>query len=138
MTSIHRLMVAACALLLVAAARPSLSPKDVRLIGDAALSSVTFQGRPALKVTDTPRPGAAPDKLVVLGGPDFHDGDIELLVSGEPGPSANAGARGFVGVMVRMAPDGSAGEVFYVRPTNGRAEDQERRNHAVQYVSPSD
>jgi hypothetical protein len=29
----------------------------------------------------------------------------------------------------------SSGVTFYLRPTNGRAEDQERRNHAVQYIS---
>ena len=27
---------------------------------------------------------------------------------------------------------------FYIRPTNGRAEDQERRNHSVQYISHPD
>ena len=26
-------------------------------------------------------------------------------------------------------------DAFYLRPTNGRAEDQERRNHSVQYIS---
>jgi len=26
-------------------------------------------------------------------------------------------------------------DAFYLRPTNGRADDQERRNHSVQYVS---
>jgi hypothetical protein len=26
-------------------------------------------------------------------------------------------------------------DAFYLRPTNGRAEDQERRNHAAQYIS---
>ncbi|HYU28596.1 MAG TPA: hypothetical protein VEK83_06180, partial [Gemmatimonadales bacterium] len=29
-------------------------------------------------------------------------------------------------------------DVFYLRPTNGRAEDQERRNHATQYISYPD
>jgi hypothetical protein len=29
-------------------------------------------------------------------------------------------------------------DAFYLRPTNGRADDQERRNHAVQYVSHPD
>ena len=26
-------------------------------------------------------------------------------------------------------------DAFYLRPTNGRAEDQERRNHAAQYIA---
>jgi hypothetical protein len=29
-------------------------------------------------------------------------------------------------------------DAFYLRPTNGRAEDQERRNHSVQYISHPD
>src|SRR5439155_24365771 len=29
-------------------------------------------------------------------------------------------------------------DAFYLRPTNGRAEDQERRNHAAQYISHPD
>jgi hypothetical protein len=45
------------------------------------------------------------------------------------------GARGFVGIAFRAAADGSKFECIYLRPTNGRAEDQVRRNHSVQYVS---
>lgn len=129
---------AASGVLLVGAARPSLSPANLRVIGAATLSAATHEGRRALRVEPRAQAGAPEDRLVVLPGGDFHDGTIELLVSGQPGPGANPGARGFVGVMFRMAADGSAGEVFYVRPTNGRAEDQERRNHATQYVSPPD
>lgn len=29
-------------------------------------------------------------------------------------------------------------DCFYLRPTNGRAEDQERRNHSAQYISHPD
>ena len=29
-------------------------------------------------------------------------------------------------------------DAFYLRPTNGRADDQERRNHAVQYIAHPD
>jgi hypothetical protein len=29
-------------------------------------------------------------------------------------------------------------DAFYLRPTNGRAEDQERRNHSAQYISHPD
>jgi hypothetical protein len=35
----------------------------------------------------------------------------------------------------RVANGGAAYEAFYLRPTNGRAEDQERRNHSTQYIS---
>jgi hypothetical protein len=60
---------------------------------------------------------------------------IEVEVAGEPGPGAAQGARGFVGVAFRVQPDMQSYDAFYLRPTNGRAEDQERRNHAVQYIS---
>ena len=51
--------------------------------------------------------------------------------------AARAGARGFVGVVFRIqATDGSFGcEGIYLRPTNGRAEDQVRRNHSTQYFA---
>jgi hypothetical protein len=29
-------------------------------------------------------------------------------------------------------------DAFYIRPTNGRADDQERRNHSAQYISHPD
>ncbi len=54
-------------------------------------------------------------------------------------PKASAGAtadaRGFVGAAFRTNADGSKYECFYIRPTNGRAEDQLRRNHSTQYIS---
>jgi hypothetical protein len=46
------------------------------------------------------------------------------------------GARGFVGLAFRLQEDMVTYDTFYLRPTNGRADDQERRNHAVQYAAP--
>jgi hypothetical protein len=60
---------------------------------------------------------------------------IELQMSGRPGAGAAEAARGFVGLAFRVAADVSKFECFYLRPTNGRADDQVRRNHSVQYVS---
>ena len=48
---------------------------------------------------------------------------------------ASQAARGFVGVAFRVAPQIETFECFYIRPTNGRAEDQVRRNHSSQYIS---
>jgi hypothetical protein len=48
------------------------------------------------------------------------------------------GARGFVGVAFRLRKDPLRYECFYLRPTNGRAEDQLRRNHSTQYISHPD
>jgi hypothetical protein len=76
--------------------------------------------------------------LAILGGTEFHDGTIELDVAGKPGAGAGGDARGFVGVAFRVQPAGDKYEAFYIRPTNGRADDQERRNHATQYISLPD
>jgi hypothetical protein len=97
---------------------------------------VTYKGHRALRVAD----GAAADvgdgeRLVILTKTDFQDGVIEIDLTGEPGPGAAAGARGFVGMAFRVAPDASKFECFYLRPTNGRADDQVRRNHSTQYIS---
>jgi hypothetical protein len=37
-----------------------------------------------------------------------------------------------------VQPHGSHFECFYLRPTNGRANDQLRRNHSTQYISHPD
>ena len=98
---------------------------------------VTFRGRGALRVTDAVSTAGAgdEDRLVILTGTTFQDGVIEVDLAGEPGPGASEQARGFVGVAFRVAPDVSRFECIYLRPTNGRADDQVRRNHSVQYIS---
>jgi hypothetical protein len=53
-------------------------------------------------------------------------------------PQRRGGARGFVGIAFRVQPDLKTYDAFYLRPTNGRADDQERRNHATQYISHPD
>lgn len=73
--------------------------------------------------------------VVVLPGTAFHDGAIEVEVAGKPRAGATADARGFVGVAFRVAADPSQYECFYIRPANGRAGDQLRRNHSTQYIS---
>jgi hypothetical protein len=63
----------------------------------------------------------------------FHDGVIEAEVKAQLAPGAPDFARGFVGFAFRY--DGVRFESIYLRPINGTAEDQVRRNHAVQYVA---
>lgn len=93
----------------------------------------THQGRPAVRVTEAG--GQGEDRLLIVSGTDFQDGVIEIDVAGRPAAGAGEQARGFVGVAFRVAPNLSKFECFYLRPTNGRAEDQVRRNHSLQYVS---
>jgi len=51
---------------------------------------------------------------------------------------ASGTARGFIGVAFRINDSNSRFEGIYIRPTNGRADDQLRRNHATQYFSYPD
>jgi hypothetical protein len=101
---------------------------------------VTYKGRAALRVIDTAAANVpSGERLVILNKTEFQDGVIEIELTGEPSANAGEGARGFVGVAFRVSPDAAKDalkyECFYLRPTNGRAEDQVRRNHSTQYIS---
>lgn len=111
------------------------SPDQLKLM-NVKVESVSFKGRKALRVSDAADANAGDEgRLVILPKTDFQDGIIEVDLTGEPGPGAGEGARGFVGIAFRVAPDASRFECIYLRPTNGRADDQVRRNHSVQYIS---
>ena len=72
-------------------------------------------------------------QYAVIDGLEFANGVIEAEIAGAVAPGgAYAGARGFVGIAFRL--QNATYDAFYLRPTNGRAEDQERRNHVTQYV----
>lgn len=75
-------------------------------------------------------------QYAVIEGFEFSDGVITAEIAGAPAPGAGAASRGFVGIAFRLH-DG-AYDLFCLRLTNGRAEDQERRNHATQYASHPD
>lgn len=68
----------------------------------------------------------------------FLDGTIEVDVLSRLTSSATPTARGFIGAAFRINDDDSKFECIYIRPTNGRAEDQVRRNHSIQYFSYPD
>ena len=111
------------------------SPDQLKLVNVKA-ETTTFKGRKALRVRDAAAEGTGDEgRLAILPKTDFQDGIIEVDLAGEPGSNAGEGARGFVGIAFRVAPDQSRFECIYLRPTNGRAEDQVRRNHSVQYIS---
>lgn len=109
----------------------SLKPHKVKV------EQATYKGKAAIRVTDALELKAEgnEDRVAVLTNTSFQDGTIEAEVAGEPGPGAFEGARGFVGLAFRVASDVSGFECFYLRPTNGRTDDQVRRNHSAQYIS---
>jgi len=85
----------------------------------------------AVKADDEPT-------FVKVKGSNFHDGTIEVMVLSKLRPNAPAHARGFIGVAFRINDTNSKFECIYIRPTNGRADDQVRRNHSIQYFSYPD
>lgn len=111
------------------------SPKDLKLIGVRA-EATSYRGRQALHITeDTALSSGIDQELALISGTDIENGIIEVDVAGMPAKDAPDVARGFVGVVFRSTDDGSRFECFYLRPTNGRADDQLRRNHSLQYIS---
>jgi hypothetical protein len=76
--------------------------------------------------------------FVKIKGSHFKDGIIEVNVLSKLRPDAPIHARGFIGVAFRINDDNSKFECIYIRPTNGRADDQVRRNHSIQYFSYPD
>jgi hypothetical protein len=127
---------------------PLEAASGLRLHNVAAEPAV-LDGRKGLRVTIsedaarrlqsmTPEQQALFEELAVIEGLELANGVIEVEIAGEPAPGASGGARGFVGIAFRLQNDMQTYDAFYLRPTNGRAEDQERRNHTVQYISHPD
>ena len=96
----------------------------------------TYHGRVALKLTEDPaHPGQL---LAIVRGQPFHNGTIDIDLAGALTARAAESDRGFIGIAFRMRPDGAHYECIYIRPTNGRAKDQLRRNHSTEYESLPD
>jgi hypothetical protein len=105
------------------------------LIKNAQAEPVTHKGKKGLKIVGT-EPRSEP--VILVEGVEFANGTIEVELAGLPLPGAGEQARGFVGVAFRVQEDLHTFDCFYLRPTNGRADDQLRRNHSAQYTSHPD
>ncbi|HKT24988.1 MAG TPA: hypothetical protein VJR04_10300 [Terriglobales bacterium] len=122
----------ACLLALVAF--PVLGQTVDQLQGkNVSIAQVNFKGRAAVRVIANPEAENA-TSYAVIKNTVFRDGTIEVELAGQPASGAGEGARGFIGIAFRLRSDGSY-EYIYLRPTNGRADDQVRRNHSTQYSS---
>ncbi len=99
-------------------------------------SEKEYLGKKSMEVLDA---GSDTDlKLLKIDNTSFKNGTIEINLAGNTMASASETARGFVGIAFRINNDNSKYECIYLRPTNGRADDQVRRNHSVQYISYPD
>jgi hypothetical protein len=113
------------------------SVRGLELI-NATAQIETYSGRRAVRLLRLPNHPEDDSMLAIITGVDFKDGIIEIEVAGSPAKGTDVGNRGFIGLAFRVQDQGSRSELFYLRPTNGRSDDQLRRNHTVQYQSAPD
>jgi hypothetical protein len=106
--------------------------KGVKIPANVSIKWVEdANGKPALKVQPTKKDFSEEDEwVVVLIGIEFTDGVIEFDALGQSGPSQS----NFLGVAFRVI-DERTHDAVYFRPFNFRADDAERKAHAVQYIS---
>lgn len=115
----------------------NVSVEPATLQGKAGIR-VTLSDETARRLKADPNPQAGLEQLATIENVVFSDGVIEAEIAGEPASGVPEGARGFVGIAFRLQEDNRTYDAFYLRPTNGRADDQERRNHSTQYISHPD
>ncbi len=115
---------------LAVASLASAQTVDQLIPHQAKLESVEYLGKRAVKVTEDGQV-ADGEAYAIVKGSAFHNGAIEVELAGRPAAGAGGGARGFIGIAFRL--QGNQYEYIYLRPTNGRADDQIRRNHSTQY-----
>src|SRR5438876_2672465 len=130
-------MTLACAPLFALLAVPLAAQSPDRLVGkNVSIAQTNYKGRSAIQVIAKPEAANATSYALVKGV-SFRDGVTEVDLAGQPAAGAFAAARGFIGIAFRVQGDGRY-EYIYLRPTNGRADDQIRRNHSTQYSSYPD
>ena len=121
---------------LVAFASPAPAQTVDQLIPhNVKLESVDYRGKRAVKITES-GDVANGEAYAVVKDAVFHNGAIEVELAGLPASGAAAAARGFIGIAFRL--QNGQFEYIYLRPTNGRADDQVRRNHSTQYSAYPD
>ena len=115
-------------------------------ISNVKASVVEIHGEKALRVErDLEKLGFDPSlksaatvdepTFVKLQDVDFTNGTIGVKVLSRLLKTAPPVARGFIGVAFRIEEQNAQFDAIYLRPTNGRADDQLRRNHTIQYFS---
>lgn len=100
---------------------------------NVVLEETAYKSKKAIRVTEKSQ---GDETIAIVNGIQFGNGTIELELAGKRLPNANPGARGFIGVAFRVTNNDSLRyDCFYLRPTNGRADDQLQRNHSTQYIA---
>lgn len=106
---------------------------------DVSMSIEKLMGKKVVKVIkDAAVKEIDEPTFVKIKGNDFKDGTIEVKVLSRLLKDAPEFARGFIGIAFRINENNSKFESIYIRPTNGRADNQVRRNHSIQYFAYPD
>ena len=122
----------------VTAQRIDLNQKLYEAVG-VFDSLIKNRSETVLRVVKDPRVIAVDEPTFVkIQNVNFTNGLIEVKVLSKLLPNAADSARGFIGLAFRINNDNTQFESIYIRPTNGRANVQLRRNRAVQYFSYPD
>lgn len=104
-----------------------------------SMSLEKMMGKNVVKVIkDSSVKGADAPTFVKIKDVHFKNGTIECKVLSRLEKTAPEFARGFIGIAFRIDSNNKKFESIYLRPTNGRANDQVRRNHSIQYFSYPD
>lgn len=104
-----------------------------------SVSKVKIMGKYAVRVIkDSTVKKVDEPTFARLTGVHFTNGAIEVKVLSRLLPNAPEFARGFIGIAFRINDSNTRYESIYIRPTNGRADDQVRRNHSIQYYAYPD
>ncbi|WP_188768119.1 hypothetical protein [Emticicia aquatilis] len=131
-----------CLLLVTILLSSGLSAQNIKMSKESLeanqvyLSFIKMEGKEVVKIeADTTIKGTDEATFVKIKDLDFKNGVIEVKVLSRLMKNAPAFARGFIGLAFRIGDKNSTFESIYIRPTNGRADDQIRRNHSIQYFA---
>jgi hypothetical protein len=120
----------------------SLFAQNIKWAKNSLEANKTFiyfekmEGKEVLKVVvDTTIKTFDEPTFVKIKDVNFKNGTIEVKLLSRILKNAPAFARGFIGLAFRIDENNSKFESIYIRPTNGRVDDQIRRNHSIQYFS---
>ena len=101
-----------------------------------SMQATELDGRKCLRVTkDTAVKKVDEATFVRINDISFQDGVVEVQLLSRLLPTASPQDRGFIGIAFRISEANDRFECIYIRPTNGRADIQLRRNRSTQYFS---
>lgn len=114
-----------------------LIAKDRLMLVGVVAEPATHLGRPAMRLleADNSRNNLG---LAIVNGVTLRNGTIAVDVAGRRGQYAVPDDRGFIGLAFRVSAKAERFEYIYLRPDNGRVNDQVRRNHSTQYSAHPD